>query len=74
VEVLVARDADEVLQALDRSDVDLLGIARRARERTLEQHTGYQRARTMLEAFESARSHDRSTPPKSAHSTPLEAA
>jgi len=79
VEVLVARDAEEVLRALDHSDVDLVQMARRARERTLEQHTGYQRARTMLAAFESARSHDRSAMPEKAppivHSTkPMEAA
>ena len=30
-------------------------MARRARERTLDEHTGYQRALTMLEAFEAAR-------------------
>ena len=56
VEVLVAHDAEEVLHGLDRSDVDLRGMARRARERTLEEHTGYQRALTLLAAFESARS------------------
>jgi spore maturation protein CgeB len=56
LELLVAHDAEEVLQALDRSDVDLLGMARRAHERTLEEHTGYQRALTLLAAFESARS------------------
>jgi spore maturation protein CgeB len=56
LEVLVAQDAEEVLRALDRCDVDLRGMARRARERTLEQHTGYQRALTLLAAFESARS------------------
>jgi spore maturation protein CgeB len=80
VEVLVARDADELLRALDHSDVDLVQMARRARERTLEQHTGYQRARTMLEAFESARSHERSAapgpvmPPVTPSTKPVEAA
>lgn len=56
VEVLVAHDSGEVLQGLERSDGDLLGMARRARERTLEEHTGYQRALTLLAAFEAARS------------------
>lgn len=56
VEVLVARDAGEVLHGLERSDVDLLAMARRAHERTLEEHTGYQRALTLLAAFEAARS------------------
>ena len=55
VEVLVARDAGEVLHGLERSDVDLLAMARRAHERTLEEHTGYQRALTLLAAFEAAR-------------------
>ena len=73
-EVLVARDADEVLRALDRSDVDLMQMARRARERTLEQHTGYQRARTMLAAFEQARTHDHGTTPRDRSTTPVEAA
>jgi spore maturation protein CgeB len=54
-ELLVAQDAQEVLRGLDRSDGELLGMARRARERTLEEHTGYQRALTLLAAFESAR-------------------
>jgi spore maturation protein CgeB len=55
-EVLVAQDTEEVLQGLELSDGDLLGMARRARERTLEEHTGYRRALTLLDAFESARS------------------
>jgi spore maturation protein CgeB len=54
-EVLVAHNAEEVLQGLNLSDGDLLGMARRARERTLEEHTGYQRALTLLRAFEAAR-------------------
>jgi hypothetical protein len=53
--VLVAHNAEEVLQGLNLSDGDLLGMARRARERTLEEHTGYQRALTLLECFEAAR-------------------
>jgi spore maturation protein CgeB len=56
LEVLVAQNTEDVLRMLDRSDVDLLGMARRAHERTLDQHTGYQRARSLLAAFESARS------------------
>lgn len=55
-ELLLANDTHEVLQALDRQDTTLLGMARRARERTLDEHTGYRRALTMLAAFESARS------------------
>ena len=66
VEVAVARNCDEVLHVLQGNDEDLLGMARRARERTLDQHTGYQRALTMLAAFEAARSPVRSAPHKEA--------
>jgi spore maturation protein CgeB len=54
-EVQVAHDAGEILHVLDRSDADLMGMARRAHERTLEEHTGYRRALTLLAAFEAAR-------------------
>lgn len=54
-ELLVANDAEAVMDALDRSDAELFQMARRARQRTLDEHTGYQRARTMLAAFEAAR-------------------
>jgi spore maturation protein CgeB len=55
-ELLVASDTMELLRALDRPDAELLRMAHLARERTLDEHTGYQRALTMLAAFESARS------------------
>jgi spore maturation protein CgeB len=55
-ELLVANDTDEVLSVLDRSDADLFRMARRARQRTLDEHTGYRRAITMLSAFDAARS------------------
>jgi spore maturation protein CgeB len=54
-ELLVANDAEDVLHALDRTDTELYVMARRARERTLDEHTGYHRARTMLAAFDAAR-------------------
>jgi spore maturation protein CgeB len=53
-EVLVASDTGTMLCALDRSDAELLQMARRARQRTLDEHTGRQRALTMLAAFEAA--------------------
>jgi spore maturation protein CgeB len=56
-ELLVANNTEEVLHALDRPDVDLFLMARRARQRTLDEHTGDQRALTMLAAFDAARSH-----------------
>ncbi len=53
-EILVAETTEEALEALSRSPGDLAGIARRARERTLDQHTAAHRAREMVAAFEAA--------------------
>jgi spore maturation protein CgeB len=55
-ELHVANNAAEVMHVLDRSDEDLFQMARRARQRTLDEHTGYQRALTLLAAFDAARS------------------
>lgn len=54
-EVLVVRNTDDVLRAMKRTDSELLIMALRARQRALDEHTGEQRARTMLGAFEAAR-------------------
>ncbi|HYD52327.1 MAG TPA: glycosyltransferase [Gemmatimonadaceae bacterium] len=51
-EVLVARDADDVLAALDRDDDALRAMARRARERVLAQHTADRRAAELLSLLE----------------------
>ncbi len=51
-EILVARDTAEALAALDTSDAELAALARRARERTLAEHTAQRRARQMVAAFE----------------------
>lgn len=48
-EVLVARRSDDVLNALSRSDGELLRMARAARERVLSEHTAYDRARELLD-------------------------
>jgi spore maturation protein CgeB len=64
-ELLVANDADEVSQVLDLPREDLLLMASRARQRTLDEHTGHQRALSMLNAFEAARSLAPRTPPDS---------
>jgi spore maturation protein CgeB len=53
-EVLVVRDTADVLHGLELSDAELLSLARRAHERTLDEHTGYHRAKAMLAAFEAA--------------------
>jgi len=55
-EVIVVRSTEDVLRALDESDTRLKRMARDARQRTLDEHTGYQRALTLLSAFEAARS------------------
>lgn len=54
-EVVVARETNDVVFALQLPDSDLQRIAAAARERTLDEHTGTVRARQMLAAFESAR-------------------
>ncbi len=53
-EILVMNGADDVLAALARADADLARIAARARERTLDEHTGEQRAEYLLACIEEA--------------------
>ncbi|HEU5452126.1 MAG TPA: glycosyltransferase [Terriglobales bacterium] len=53
-ELFTASAADEVVAALQTSDEVLARVARRARERTLSEHTGDQRAEAMLRYFEEA--------------------
>lgn len=53
-QVLVARTAEETLQALAMSDEELVRIALAARERTLEEHTAARRARELELAIDSA--------------------
>ena len=53
-EILVATSTAEAMAALDTSDAELDAIARRARERTLAEHTAQRRAREMVAAFEAA--------------------
>lgn len=47
-ELLVARETDDVLRALELDDAELRRIGQRARERTLDQHTSHHRARELL--------------------------
>lgn len=47
-EVLVVRNADDVLAALDKSDAELKTIARAARERVLAEHTSKHRTEELL--------------------------
>jgi spore maturation protein CgeB len=51
-EILVARDTQEALAALDIDEAQRQRLARRARERTLAEHTGAQRAAQLLKALE----------------------
>jgi hypothetical protein len=52
----VANSTEDVLRALALPAGELHEMAHRARERTLAEHTGMQRALAMLTAFEAARS------------------
>lgn len=47
-EVLVARSAGDVLDSLSRTRAEMQQLARRARERTLDEHTAAARARTLV--------------------------
>jgi spore maturation protein CgeB len=51
-EILVARNADEVVDALSRSPEELKRIGRAARERTLADHTADRRARELIDLLE----------------------
>jgi spore maturation protein CgeB len=53
-EILVAHTTEDAMAALALGDAELDAIARRARERTLEQHTAARRAADMVAAFEVA--------------------
>jgi spore maturation protein CgeB len=53
-EIVVAHDTEAALAALDMEEAERLRIARRARERTLAEHTGAHRAAQMLAALEAA--------------------
>ena len=53
-EISVAAAAEDVIEQLQRPDDELRAMALRARERTLEEHTGEQRARQLLECLELA--------------------
>ncbi len=54
-ELFLARSTDDVLRALDASDEELARMAWRARERTLGEHTGDDRACELLQYFDEAR-------------------
>jgi spore maturation protein CgeB len=47
-EIVLAHDADDVAAALTMPDGERLAMARRARERTLDEHTAERRAARLL--------------------------
>jgi spore maturation protein CgeB len=51
-EILLAREKEDVLAALELGDGELRRIAGRARERTLEQHSSAKRAQQLVELLE----------------------
>ena len=53
-EILTVRSTEDVLQCLRMRDLELERIASRARERTLDEHTGAARAKELLSAVASA--------------------
>jgi len=53
-ELLVARSRDDVTRALTLGDAELARLTRRARERTLEEHTTDRRARELVAALPQA--------------------
>ena len=55
-EILLAEDASDTLTALQLHGDQLSGIARRARERTLDQHSSNKRAGDLVELLEQAAS------------------
>ena len=56
VEILIARDAEDTLRALERSPEELRRIADAARERTLAEHTADRRAQELEAVLEGAAS------------------
>jgi len=53
-EIILADDTTEALAALEAAPSELAAIARRARERTLDEHTAGRRARELAAALETA--------------------
>ncbi len=54
-EIFVAHDSHHVLEALAATDEQLERVGRRARQRTLDEHTGERRAGELLTYFDEAR-------------------
>lgn len=63
-EMLVARTADDARAALALGDAELRAVARRARERTLAEHTADRRAAELVAAVEGGSGRSLGTPPR----------
>lgn len=59
-EVLVAESTEDALGAIELPDSELTSIANHARERTLDQHTGRQRATELIAAIEGCKASEAS--------------
>jgi spore maturation protein CgeB len=57
-EIGVVTSAEDVEAALSTTDDELQAMAARARQRTLDEHTGNARARQLLQSIDEARSSD----------------
>lgn len=55
-ELLIVKSAQDVIAAMSFPDSELMAIAARAKERTLREHTGEQRAQELVAALEQAAS------------------
>ncbi len=55
-EILVADTTEDAIAALETPDAELAALARRARERVLDQHTATHRVRELVDALENAAS------------------
>jgi spore maturation protein CgeB len=53
-EIIVVHDTEEAMAAIEMTDSERAAIARRARERTLEEHTAEKRAATLVALVENA--------------------
>jgi spore maturation protein CgeB len=65
-EIMIAHTEQDVMDALGASDAELERIAREARQRTLDEHTGEARARQLVEYCEAAMSGRARSEPASA--------
>lgn len=65
-EVLLARNTQDALDAIDLPDVTLQQIGQRARERTLAEHTSMHRARQLVALLEQT-AYERAAPARNTH-------